>query len=63
MDARHATLKIGDYLDLSTRHIQAFDGGPLSIRCIITEMNPVNTALGSHFEYKLVQIVADPDGS
>lgn len=62
VDARHATRKIGDYVDISTRHIQGFDGAPLTVRCVVTEMTPRYSERGSHFDYKLVQIVRDPDG-
>lgn len=53
IDAKDATLKTGDLVDISSRLIQDIDGTPRLIRCLITESR--ETVAGSQYEYTAIQ--------
>ncbi|MBZ9975474.1 hypothetical protein [Mesorhizobium sp. BR-1-1-10] len=53
LDAKDATLKTGDLVDISSRLIQGVDGLPRLIRCLVTESREM--VIGSQYEYTAVQ--------
>ncbi len=53
LDAKDASLKTGDLVDISSRLIQGVDGGPRLIRCLVTESREVQ--MGSQYEYTVMQ--------
>lgn len=53
IDAKDATLKTGNLVDISSRLIQGTDGLPLLIRCLVTESREV--VMGSQYEYTAIQ--------
>jgi hypothetical protein len=53
LDAKDATLKTGDLVDISSRLIQDTDGSPRLIRCLVTESREV--VAGSQYEYTAIQ--------
>ncbi|WP_142627662.1 hypothetical protein [Rhizobium sp. P007] len=59
LDAKDATLRTGQLVDISSRLVQAEDGAPRLIRCLVTECSP--SKQGSHYSYTLLQ-VADTEG-
>jgi hypothetical protein len=59
VDAKDAELRTGDLIDISCRLVQAEDGAPRLIRCLITECRP--SERGSHYAYTALQ-VADTEG-
>jgi hypothetical protein len=69
IDAKDATLKTGDLVDVSSRLIQGVDGAPYLIRCIVTESREV--VAGSQYEYTVMQsddtlgtaVLIAPDGT
>lgn len=60
IDAKDATLRTGDLIDISSRLVQAEDGLPRLIRCLVTESREVEQ--GSQYEYVALQ-VADTEGA
>jgi len=52
LDAKDSSIKTGDLVDISSRLIQAFDGTPRLIRCLVTESREVEQ--GSQYEYTVV---------
>lgn len=60
LDAKDASLKTGDLVDISSRLIQEVDGAPRLIRCLVTESREVE--MGSHYEYTAIQ-AANTGGS
>ncbi|MEZ5781151.1 MAG: hypothetical protein R3D70_05820 [Rhizobiaceae bacterium] len=60
IDAKDATLRTGNLIDISSRLVQAEDGLPRLIRCLVTESREVEQ--GSQYEYVALQ-VADTEGT
>lgn len=54
LDAKDATLKTGDLVDVETRLVQAFDGSPSVLRYIVLETREVE--IGTHHEYRVMQV-------
>ncbi|MDN3273397.1 hypothetical protein QWJ07_04020 [Frankia sp. RB7] len=54
LDAKDATIKIGDLRDVKTRLMQDFDGSDAIIRCVVTQVREVMP--GTLYEYVLVQV-------
>ena len=53
LDAKDASLKTGDLVDVSSRLIQGVDGLPRLIRCLVTESREVTQ--GTAYEYTVIQ--------
>jgi hypothetical protein len=53
LDAKDATLKTGDLVDISCRLIQGADGKPKMLRFLVTQSREVE--MGSQFEYTCIQ--------
>lgn len=53
VDAKDATLKTGELVDISTRLIQGMDGLPSVVRCAVMDSREITN--GSHYEYTALQ--------
>ncbi|MBR2691773.1 MAG: hypothetical protein IKE42_28290 [Aquamicrobium sp.] len=53
LDAKDATLRTGDLVDVSSRLIQGFDGQPNLTRCLVTESREAE--VGTVYEYTAIQ--------